>query len=110
VPANQPTPDPTLDEPWQFNWGNDNDESIGPVPRVSDFRPTTPPQPVCTPPSTITPSNDDMAPRARTSMMGTTSDHIPAASVPTKCTPATHAPTPPIIHGPRDLSGLRSGS
>ena len=118
VPVNQTTPDATPDELRQFDWANDNDKSIGPVPRVSDFRTTTTPQPVCTPPKpTVTPSNGDVAPSACT----------PATDAPTTpraCTPVSPnkypAPviTPPqvpteraptaIVHGPRDLSALRS--
>jgi hypothetical protein len=97
VPANQTTPDATSDEPRQFDWANNIDTSIGPVPRVSDFRPTTPSQPVCTPPKpTVTPSNGDAAPTVRT----------PTTRVPTG--PHTH--TPSIVHGPHDLSALRSGT
>jgi hypothetical protein len=94
----------------RLDWATNDDESIGPVPNASEFRPSTPAQPVCAPPRpAVTPSNDDAAPCAHTPAMGATSDHVPAASVPTKCTPGTYTPTPPIIHSPRDLSGLRSG-
>ena len=31
-------------------------------------------------------------------------------STPGECTPAAYIPAPPIIYGPRDISGLRSGS
>jgi hypothetical protein len=34
-----------------FDWATDIDESIGPVPSLSDFYPTTPPQPIRTPPT-----------------------------------------------------------
>jgi hypothetical protein len=95
----------------------ETDKSIGPAPNVSDFRPTkhpsplaspeptprlldnpiTPSQPVCTPPKpTITPSNSDVAPSVRT----------PATRMPTE----PHTRTPSIVHGPRDLSALRSGT
>ncbi|KIM71067.1 hypothetical protein PILCRDRAFT_17416 [Piloderma croceum F 1598] len=109
--ANQTMPNATPDKLRQFDWANDNDKSIGPVPRVSDFRPTAPLQPVCTPPRpTVTPSNNDMATCTRTPATGATSNHVPPASIPTKCAPATYTPALPIIHGPRDLSRLCSGS
>ena len=97
VPANQTTPDVTPDKPQQFNWANNIDTSIGPVPRVSDFRPTTPSQPICTPPKpTVTPSNGDAAPTV----------HTPTTCVPT----GPHACTPLIVHSPHDLSALHSGT
>jgi hypothetical protein len=99
----------------RFDWATETDQSIGPVPNASDFRPTkpqfplaspipaprlfanpvTPAQPVCTPPRpAITPSNGDVAPSVRT----------PTTRAPT----GPHAHTPSIGHGPRDLSALRS--
>jgi hypothetical protein len=62
-----------------FDWATDIDQSIGPVPKVSDFRPTTPPQPI----------------RARTPALGVPSDPIVAASAPTSCTPAAYTPAAP---------------
>ena len=45
APANQTMPDVTPREPQRFDWATDIDTSIGPVPSMSDFRPTTPSQP-----------------------------------------------------------------
>jgi hypothetical protein len=53
-----------------FDWATDIDQSIGPVPSVTDFRPTTPPQTVRT---------------------------LPA---PTDCKPAAYTPTTPALVNP----------
>ena len=73
-------------------------------------QPATPSHPDREPWPTVTLSNNDVAPYARTPATGATSDQVPTASVPTKCNPATYTPAPPIVHGLRDLSGLHSGS
>jgi hypothetical protein len=111
-PASPTTPsaavNPALHEPRQFNWATNNDQLIGPVPCVTDFRPTkplspfaspipaphllanpvTPPQPVhALPKPTVTPSNGDVAPRMPT----------PAMGAPADCTPAAHNPTKPAL-------------
>ena len=61
-----------IDEEQQptFDWATDIDQSIGPVPSVTDFRPTTPPQTVRT---------------------------LPA---PTDCKPAAYTPTTPALVNP----------
>ena len=122
----------------RIDWATDTNTAIGPIPTPSDFRPTkprsplaspnlaprppdnlvTPAQPVCTPSKpTVTPSNGDVAPRARTpatdapTMPRTRTPVSPTRSpapitVPSRV-PAGHAPSA-IVHGPRDLSALRS--
>jgi hypothetical protein len=121
----------------RFDWATDSNESIGPVPTSSDFHPTkvpsplvrpipaprllanpiTPAQPGYTPPRpTITASNDIVAPRTCTPATDTpytrtpvshTKYHAPSTAPPQ--VPAERAPTT-IVHGPRDLSALRSGA
>jgi hypothetical protein len=45
-----------------LNWATDIDESISPIPSVSDFHPTTPLQLICVPTEpTVTPPNGDTA-------------------------------------------------
>ena len=98
----------------RVDWATDIDESIGPVPTPSDFRPTKPlspsaspnptprphanlvmpAQPVCAPPKpTVTQRNGDVAPRAPTPATGTptapTSVHV------TERTVGPHAPLLP---------------
>ena len=153
------TVDGSACEPQRFDWATEIDESIGPVPSVSDFRPTTPPQLVhtppaptdCTPaaytpaaPALIDPDPGDVAPHARTLATRLLTDNpvpvdpdpgnttpnpvgvtlakteptklMPVDPVPAAPTPATRVPTEPqvrtplIVHGPRDLSALRSGT
>ena len=112
-------------QPAWFDWATNNDESIGPVPSVSKFRPTTPPQPVrpsLTP--TVIPPDDNVVPHACTIAMSTPTapcapvnpspnmpvrlpDPIAAAFVkPDPIAPA--ASTPSIMHGPRNFSALCS--
>jgi hypothetical protein len=67
-----------------------------PAPRLLD-NPITP---------TITPSNDVVAPRTRTPI-SRTKYHVPSTTPPQ--VPTERAPTV-ILHGPRDLSGLRSST
>jgi hypothetical protein len=97
--ARNPAPSPTgrtaavpaPHEPTQLDWATDVDSSIGPVPSASDFRPATPPQSVrALPKPAVTPSGNDVAPRART--------------------PARAMPELAVTYPPRDFSGLRSGS
>ena len=126
-------------EPQRFDWATEIDESIGPVPSVSDFRPATPSQPTrtpsdriptspaptdCTPtaytpaaPALIDPDPGDVAPRAHTLATRLLTDNpVPVDPNPAAPTPATCVPTEPqvrtplIAHGPRDLSALRSGT
>jgi hypothetical protein len=87
---------PVPREHMRFNWVTDINELIGPVPTLSDFRPTkvlsslvspkptphppanlvTPAQPICKPPRpTVTLSNDDTSPCTCTPVMEATSDH-----------------------------------
>jgi hypothetical protein len=112
-------------QPAWFDWATNNDESIGPVPSASEFRPTTPPQPVrpsLTP--TVIPPDDNVVPHACT--IATSTPTAPCAPVnPSPNTPvrlpdpiaaafakpdpiAPTASTPSIVHGPRDFSALRS--
>jgi hypothetical protein len=96
-----------------LNWATNIDESIGPVPSASDFRPTTPSQLVCAPSEpTVTPPNDDVAtetipveptPAAPILLDNRiTTAHVDAFVN----TPAIYAI---LAHPPRDLSGLKSG-
>jgi hypothetical protein len=89
-------------QPARFDWATDNDESIGPVPSVSDFHPTTPP-PVRTPPAPTEPAPINLAPTAPILL----DNRIPTAHV----NAFVNTPTVYAIpaHAPRDLSGLRSG-
>jgi hypothetical protein len=131
--------DATRHQPTPFDWATDIDQSIGPVPSVSDFRPATPLQPTHTPsdriptapaptdgtpaaytspaPALIDPDPGDVAPRARTLATRLLTDNpVPVDPDPAAPTPATGAPTvpqartPSIVHGPRDLSALCSGT
>ena len=111
-------PNRTPDELWQFDWVNGNDKLISPVPRVSDFHPTTTPQPICTPPKpTVTPSKCDMALSACTPTTNvSTMLHALTPIAPTKyLVPVTAPPQVPtectstmIIPGLCDLSALCS--
>jgi hypothetical protein len=122
----------------RLDWATNDDESIGPVPTPSDFRPTKarsplaspepaprllgnhfpPPQPVHTTrnrvvtppwrngtPHAHTPATDaPTTPRARTPFSPT---KYPAPIMAPHRVPTERAPTA-IVHGPRDLSVLRS--
>ena len=123
-----PAPSPTANaatkpvprEHTRFDWATETNKSIGPVPNASDFRPTKPqsplaspepaprlfgklippPQPVrTTPKRTVTQRNGNVAPRRCIPTMDATTTALPQV-------PAERAPTA-IVHGPRDLSGLR---
>ena len=71
-----------------FDWTTDIDESIGPVPSTSDFRPTMPSQPI----------------HACTSAMDAPSDHIPTTSEPTDCTPTAYTPTASALNETSDVA------
>ena len=55
VPAPVRTADKIACKPKRFDWATEIDESIGPVPSVSDFRPTTPPAPINCPTAPMSP-------------------------------------------------------
>ena len=117
----------------QFDWATETDTSIGPVPCVTDFRPTIPPQPVRTPPArtdckpaAYTPTtpalvNPEPAPShsVQASFIPVDPAPVDAPGVPTtsihvSTSPAVRtnpiASTMPAARAPRDLSGLRSGA
>jgi len=108
-----PAPSPTANaatkpvprEHTRFDWATETNKSIGPVPNASDFRPTKPQSPLpvrTTPKRTVTQRNGNVAPRRRIPAMDATTTALPHV-------PAERAPTA-IVHGPRDLSGLRSST
>jgi len=68
-PATHTAHSATPHELWRFNWATETDRSIGPVPNMSDFRPTKPPLPL----PTVTPSNGDV--------------HAPPSHLPSPCHP-----------------------
>jgi hypothetical protein len=116
----------------RIDWVTDNDESIGPIPSASDFHPTKPPQPDCTPPEPTNYTPTAYMPTAPALINPDPGDvacvpnHIGIVPVPISPKPITldnlvprmlkepaptvlATPVLPTVYSPRNLSALRSG-
>ena len=103
-PTAHPAPVATVHEPQRFDWTTNDDQSIGPVPSAHDFCPNKPPSPLASPIPAHHPPDNPVMPSQPIR------PHTPATGAPSDWIPAAYTPAPPIVHGPRDLSVLCSGS